>query len=267
MRRLLLPTLAILTLAGCSGSRPTIGACAAYLTGGAVMGGGAGYVGSRVVGGDSTSTTARAASTAGGAVLGAAAGYALCTRVHRQREDIERRFLLVEQRLASERAALAAAEDRISDLEADAAAAERRAEEETGYTSEKDEGVVHEVEVIRDQAVKLDLNASALFATGSVSLSPSAYPHLDAVAENLVAFPGSRVEVLGHADASGNPDRNQTLSRQRAESVARYLLSRGVPRDLIRPVGLGSSDPVAPNTTAAGRARNRRVEIYLYPAA
>ncbi|HEY1099746.1 MAG TPA: OmpA family protein, partial [Myxococcota bacterium] len=75
-----------------------------------------------------------------------------------------------------------------------------------------------------------------------------------------------RVVVVGHADALGDPDFNRRLSSWRAHAVRRSLVAWGVPASLLVVRGLGSQNPVAPNTTAAGRRQNRRVEITFEPA-
>jgi len=74
---------------------------------------------------------------------------------------------------------------------------------------------------------------------------------------------GSGVRIEGHTDGQGADAANQALSRQRAEAVRQVLISQGVPGSRIRVVGQGESVPVADNGNEAGRARNRRVEIYL----
>ena len=71
--------------------------------------------------------------------------------------------------------------------------------------------------------------------------------------------------MVGHTDSTGNPNYNLTLSQKRAQSVASYLTDRGVARNRLSAEGRGQNQPVADNATEAGRAQNRRVEIYLKP--
>jgi outer membrane protein OmpA-like peptidoglycan-associated protein len=103
------------------------------------------------------------------------------------------------------------------------------------------------------------------FAAGTSRLAPTARPILDRIATSINSFlqatPGASFEIGGHTDNRGSPAANTRLSQARAQSVLDYLVSRGVPRDKLRAVGYGPGQPVAPNTTAAGRAQNRRVEI------
>ncbi|HQY61134.1 MAG TPA: OmpA family protein, partial [Polyangiaceae bacterium] len=77
--------------------------------------------------------------------------------------------------------------------------------------------------------------------------------------------PDARIQVEGHTDNQGQASRNDELSKQRAESVATYLKSRGIAADRVSAVGRGSSKPVADNTSVEGRALNRRVEIVVEP--
>jgi OOP family OmpA-OmpF porin len=81
------------------------------------------------------------------------------------------------------------------------------------------------------------------------------------VAAGLKDHPDVRVEVAGHTDSSGSDKHNQALSQWRAESVRDYLVRMGVPATQIQARGYGESQPVAENTTAPGKARNRRVEL------
>ena len=99
------------------------------------------------------------------------------------------------------------------------------------------------------------------FATGSAVLSDNSQTVLDIVAESLKGNPDVRVEVGGHTDATGSRALNTRLSQARAESVRTYLLSQGVPATQLTARGYGPDNPVATNATAAGRARNRRVEL------
>lgn len=92
-------------------------------------------------------------------------------------------------------------------------------------------------------------------------LTPQAQQELDRIAEGLQSTPHAIVEIDGFADSMGSAAANQRLSAQRADAVADYLTRRGVPRTAIRARGLGSSRPLAENTTAGGRARNRRAEV------
>ena len=99
------------------------------------------------------------------------------------------------------------------------------------------------------------------FETGKSALKPESYTVLDIVAASLVANPDIRIEIAGHTDNTGSSATNERLSQSRAEAVRAYLASKGVGPERMVAKGYGPSVPVAPNTTAAGRAQNRRVEL------
>lgn len=99
------------------------------------------------------------------------------------------------------------------------------------------------------------------FETGRSTLKPDSYTILDIVAASLVANPDIKIEIGGHTDATGAPTTNTRLSQARADAVRAYLASKGVAPERMVSKGYGPTQPVAPNTTAAGRAQNRRVEL------
>jgi outer membrane protein OmpA-like peptidoglycan-associated protein len=84
---------------------------------------------------------------------------------------------------------------------------------------------------------------------------------LDKLAEILKKYPNAKVKLSGHTDNTGSSARNDVLSQERADAVKTYLSERGVKSGQITATGYGSKQPVAENTTAEGRAKNRRVEI------
>ena len=99
------------------------------------------------------------------------------------------------------------------------------------------------------------------FETGRSALKPDSYTILDIVAASLVANPGIKIEISGHTDNTGSAATNTRLSQARADAVRAYLATKGVAPERMVAKGYGPSQPVAPNTTAAGRAQNRRVEL------
>ncbi|HEU4763037.1 MAG TPA: OmpA family protein [Gemmatimonadales bacterium] len=99
------------------------------------------------------------------------------------------------------------------------------------------------------------------FRSGSSALTPNSRPILDQVAAALVANPDLKVEVQGHTDNTGSRATNIRLSQQRANTVRLYLISKGVDGARLTARGYGPDVPKVPNTTAAGRAENRRVEL------
>ena len=101
------------------------------------------------------------------------------------------------------------------------------------------------------------------FETNSDRLTASSVNDLDDAAQTLNDNPGVRVVIAGHTDSMGNDQYNLNLSQKRAEAVRAYLIDKGVEGDRLIARGLGESEPVASNDTAAGRAKNRRVELRI----
>ncbi|MDO5624588.1 MAG: OmpA family protein [Pseudomonadota bacterium] len=114
-----------------------------------------------------------------------------------------------------------------------------------------------------DNQLKLHIPNDISFATGRADIQPSLRPILDQFAQGLGQQPGTEVFIVGHADSTGTDAINNPLSVARANSVRDYLVARGADARIIRTEGHGSREPVASNSTDAGRAQNRRVEIFL----
>ena len=126
-----------------------------------------------------------------------------------------------------------------------------------------------QVETVKDtnglDAVKVTFDSGILFATGKADLSTSAKNSLAEFARVLNSNQDCDVAIIGHTDNTGTDAINQPLSVNRANSVSSYLRSCGVQGKQIKSVeGQGSTNPVADNSTAAGRQQNRRVEVYMY---
>ncbi|MGH9255238.1 MAG: OmpA family protein [Vicinamibacterales bacterium] len=116
----------------------------------------------------------------------------------------------------------------------------------------------------RETARGLIVNLSdVLFDTGSATLRSGAREKLARVAGLLLSQPGLKVQVEGHTDSVGDEAYNQRLSENRADSVRTYLVSQGIAPAAVGTGGLGESQPVASNDTAAGRQQNRRVELIV----
>jgi len=103
------------------------------------------------------------------------------------------------------------------------------------------------------------------FKSGSRWLSPRARGQLDLLADTLLMFPESRVQVRAHTDSAGAADMNLSLSSRRAEVVVKYLQSRGVHELQLQAVGVGEAQPLETNNDEMGRRRNRRVDIVTLP--
>lgn len=114
-----------------------------------------------------------------------------------------------------------------------------------------------------DNQLKLHIPNDISFATNRSDIEPRLRPILDQFAQGLGEQPGMEVFIVGHADSSGTDAINNPLSLARANSVRDYLSARGVDARIVRTEGRGAREPIASNDTAAGRAQNRRVEIFL----
>jgi outer membrane protein OmpA-like peptidoglycan-associated protein len=102
-----------------------------------------------------------------------------------------------------------------------------------------------------------------LFDFNKYTLKPAARERLARVSGIVLAYPDLKLEIEGHTDSIGSDEYNQTLSEKRAAAVRDYLISSGVISANVEARGLGKSDPVADNTSAAGRKLNRRVEMIV----
>ena len=114
-----------------------------------------------------------------------------------------------------------------------------------------------------DNQLKLEVPSDISFATNSAQLAPGLGPVLDRFAQTLIENPRTTVRIVGHTDNTGSDAINDPLSVNRASSVRNHLVSRGVAADRIAIDGRGSREPIADNQTEAGRARNRRVDIFV----
>lgn len=123
-----------------------------------------------------------------------------------------------------------------------------------------------EVKVERQgQDLNLVMPGNVAFATGSATINSSFYSTLDSVASVLVKNPETTLTISGHTDSVGKASSNLQLSKNRADSVARYLINKGVNQARIESVGYGDQNPIASNDNEQGRSQNRRVEIKIHP--
>jgi outer membrane protein OmpA-like peptidoglycan-associated protein len=116
------------------------------------------------------------------------------------------------------------------------------------------------------EGIQVTFPSGLLFDFDSDVVRSNAASNLDELAAKLSKYDDSNLMIVGHTDAVGSTDYNQSLSEQRARSAARYLGARGVSR-YIATAGRGEREPVSSNTTEAGRQQNRRVEIAIYASA
>lgn len=113
------------------------------------------------------------------------------------------------------------------------------------------------------EGIKITFHRGIEFATNSSQLSASSQTNLKELAEVLNKYEDTEILIEGHTDSTGDRDYNQTLSEKRASSVSSYLTSLKVANARLTNVGYGPDQPVAENTTASGRQKNRRVEVAI----
>lgn len=160
-------------------------------------------------------------------------------------------------------AARARAEAEAAEARARAAEANRSAESAM-QIREKLRQQLNSVLATSESARGLIVNMSdVLFDTGKYSLKPTTQISLAKVAGILLAYPGLKVQVEGFTDSVGGDEYNQKLSENRASTVKDFLIAQGVPANNISSQGFGKSNPVADNSTAEGRAQNRRVNLVV----
>ena len=113
------------------------------------------------------------------------------------------------------------------------------------------------------QAIKVTFDGGILFPTNGTSLSPQAQADLSSFANSLKSNPNTNVQIFGFTDNTGAMAVNERVASGRAASVLSYLANSGVSPTRLSSQGIPMADYVASNETAAGRAQNRRVEIYI----
>ncbi len=189
-----------------------------------------------------------------------------------QQQAAESQMQAQQAQLQAEQAQAAKAQADAARAQAEAEAAEARAKAaEANKTAESAEAVreklrqqLNSVLATSETARGLIVNMSdVLFNTGEYTLKPAAQISLAKVAGILLAYPGLEVQVEGYTDSVGSDTYNQTLSDKRAETVKNFLVAQGVAPNSVTSQGFGKNDPVADNSTAAGRSLNRRVNMVV----
>ena len=124
-----------------------------------------------------------------------------------------------------------------------------------------------QVETVEDvnglKAIKVTFDSGILFDFNKATLKADAKRNLDKFAAEMSDMPDTDITVLGHTDNVGTAEANQKVSDNRAKAVSNYLQGKGIAASRIIAEGHSFNDPVADNSTAEGRAQNRRVEIYI----
>lgn len=137
----------------------------------------------------------------------------------------------------------------------------KRMEDKRAALERASEGTGVEVARTDDNRLRLNVPSDVSFDTGRADIKPQMRPVLDEIGRNL--DPNVRLTVVGHTDSTGSDQINDPLSRERAVAVRDYLAARGLSTARVNVAGRGSHEPVASNDSEAGRAANRRVEIFL----
>ncbi len=114
-----------------------------------------------------------------------------------------------------------------------------------------------------DNQLKLEIPSDISFDVNRSDIKPNFSPVLDRFAQTLSSHPETTIRIIGHTDSTGNDQINNPLSFARAGSARDYLTARGVQAGRIAIDGRGSHEPIADNANDQGRARNRRVEIFI----
>jgi len=114
------------------------------------------------------------------------------------------------------------------------------------------------------EGIQVTFDSGILFDFDSYNLRQEARVHLTDLAASLNEYSDSEVLIVGHTDSSGADDYNQTLSENRADAAGNYLIRAGVTPSRVKMMGLGETEPVAPNETDEGMQQNRRVEVAIF---
>ena len=114
------------------------------------------------------------------------------------------------------------------------------------------------------EGIKITFDSGILFNVNSAELQPGAKTEISQLATTLKKYPDTNIVIEGHTDNTGSRELNQSLSERRAQSVANYAAQMGVDRSRMTTQGYAFDQPVADNSTEAGRAQNRRVEIAIF---
>jgi outer membrane protein OmpA-like peptidoglycan-associated protein len=187
-----------------------------------------------------------------------------------QRRQAEEAALARQQAETAQQAALAQQQQAEAERQRAMLAAQQAEQQRLQAEREKEEmraRLLQQLNTVletRDTQRGLIVNMSdVLFDTGKSTLRPGAREKLAKISGIVLAYPGLKLEIEGHTDSVGSDAYNQRLSEKRAQSVRDYLIKQGVTEDVLTAMGLGESQPVASNNTAAGRQQNRRVEMVV----
>ena len=139
----------------------------------------------------------------------------------------------------------------------------KRQEEQKRQMEEATAGTGVGVTQTADNRLKLDIPSDISFDVGRADIKSNFRTVLDTFATGLVNNPRSNVTIIGHTDSTGSDAVNNPLSLDRAASVRNYITTKGVASSRVAIEGRGAREPLVPNDTAANKAKNRRVEIFV----
>jgi outer membrane protein OmpA-like peptidoglycan-associated protein len=139
----------------------------------------------------------------------------------------------------------------------------KRMEEKRRALEQQTQGTGVAVTRTEDNQLKVNVPSDISFDTGKAGIKPELRTVLENFANGLNGDPSTLVRIVGHTDNTGSDAVNNPLSQERAMSVANFLEDRGIAANRIETSGRGDREPIADNATDAGRAKNRRVEIFL----
>lgn len=143
----------------------------------------------------------------------------------------------------------------------------KRMEEQKAKMEQATQGTGIGVSQTTDNRLKVNIPADAGFDTGRADIRPALRTVLDRFAGEMTAHAVTTIDIIGHTDSTGSDAINDPLSVARANSTRDFLVTRGVAASRIATAGRGEREPIASNDTDAGRAQNRRVEIFVAEAA
>jgi outer membrane protein OmpA-like peptidoglycan-associated protein len=190
----------------------------------------------------------------------------------RAEADAQRQAAMLQEQQARDQAAQAAQQAALSAQQAQNAEAQAQQARQLAAQSERDKQELrakllqqfNRILETRDTVRGLVVNiGDVLFDTGKYTLRVPAREALAKLSGIVLAYPGLKLQVEGHTDSTGSQTFNQKLSEQRAAAVRDYLVQQGLDVNSISATGLGQEMPIADNATAAGRQKNRRVEIIV----
>ena len=139
----------------------------------------------------------------------------------------------------------------------------KRQEDRRKAMEQATQGTNVEVTRTQDNQLKINIPNDISFDVGSAAIKPQLRAVLDPFVTSLQGDPAAQITVVGHTDSTGSDALNNRLSVERADSVRDYIVTRGVATNRVTTAGRGDREPVADNNTESGRAKNRRVEIFL----